>query len=343
MKPVFPLLLSIPIFLAAGFPPTNSSAAGDSSGKVYWCPNQPSHQRYSVKPSPDCSPIYEQQEKADSESTKGEESAQGPIKLESVETEIAKFLAHYNRFLECCANNLEAMTELTDLEDQATRLINAMQDTGFAQNLRYQRGTTVNQIMTPIVQARSNLRKLKRAQEQVRESMNKRESLGFEEAGREALKIQETEEAISKDFKATKTTPGAKTGVDIGVTPATGASIGKTPAAGTRIGGGGTVGTEIGTTTETGAEIGATGLVGTEIGGTGRAGTAIGESEFNSEASRVDSSLEPSSVGSSLGDSSVGSSFGSSTVGSSLQNSTVGSSLGGSNIGSSLQNRSTAP
>lgn len=336
------MILSI---LATGVLSSPARAAGNSSSTVYWCPDKPPNQQYSAKPAPGCSPIYEKPEQPDTQVADQESPAKSrePIKLEGVEAEISGFFVQYNQFLECCASDVAAADQLTDLEDLATRLINAIEDTGFTQNLRYQRGTTANQILTPIVQARTNLRKLKMEQEQIQASMNKRQSLGFEEAGRESLAVQEAEESISKDFKATKAPSSAKTGVNIGATPATGAEIGRTPAAGTRIGGGGTVGGNIGTTTETGAEIGATGSVGTDIGATGRAGTSIGESNFNSESSRVGSSLQPSSVGSSLNDSTVGSSLGSSSVGSSLQNSTLGSTLGGSTTGSSLQNRGTAP
>lgn len=341
-SPIATQLMMVAV-LAAGVLASSASDAGDGFGTVYWCPNKPPNQQYSAKPAPGCSPIYEKQEQPNTQPADLEGPAREPIKLEGIEAEISLFFSQYNKFLECCASDVGTAAELTDLEEQATRLIDAVQDTGFAQNLRYQRGTTVNQIMTPIVQARTNLRKLKMEQEQMRASMNKRHSLGFEEAGRETLAIQETEESISKDFKATKAPSSAKTGVNIGATPAAGAEIGKTPAAGTRIGGGGTVGVNIGTTTETGAEIGATGSVGTDIGATGRAGTSIGESNFNSGSSRVGSSLQPSSVGSSLNDSTVGSSLGSSSVGSSLQDSTLGSTLGGSTTGSSLQNRGTAP
>lgn len=339
------LIIVVVVVLATGMLSFPAHSASNSSITVYWCPDRPPNQQYSAKPAPGCSPIYEKQEQPDAQAA-GEESpakSREPIKLEGVEAEISVFLVQYNKFLECCASDVAAADQLTDLEDEATRLINAMQDTGFASNLRYQRGTTVNQLMTPIVQARTNLRKIKLEHEQIRASMNRRQSLGFEEAGRETLAIEGAEESISKDFKTMKTPSSAKTGVNIGATPATGAEIGRTPAAGTGIGGGGTVGRNIGTTTETGPEIGATGSVGTDIGATGRAGTSIGESNFNSGSSRVGSSLQPSSVGSSLSDSTVGSSLGSSTTGSSLQDSTLGSTLGGSTTGSSLQNRGTAP
>lgn len=326
--------------LGTGIFPVTASADGNDLGTVYWCPSRPPDQQYSATPAQGCAPLVEKQEKPEGQD--GDVKQREAIQLDGVQSEVSQFLRAYNQFVECCASRLETEEQLNELEERAVHLVNAMQETGFVQRYMYQRGMTVSQLITPVVQARNNLKKLRIQHEQMRDAQGRRDTLNYEQAGRETLAIQEMEETIQRDIRGTKTPSGPKTGTDIGMTPGTGAEIGKTPAAGPRIGGGGTTGRDIGAAGKTGAEIGATGSVGFGVGGTGRAGAAIGESEFNRESSSVGSSLQQSTVGSSLSDSTVGSSLGSSTVGSSLQDSTLGSTLGSSTTGSSLQNRGTA-
>lgn len=327
--------------LAVGALPLTASAAGDGLGTVYWCPSRAPDRQYSATPAPDCSPMVVKQERPEGQdsATKQREA----IKLESIQGEVSRFLREYNQFIECCATRTDLDDQLSELEEQAAHLLNAMQETGFVQRYMYQRGMTVVQLATPVVQASNNLKKIRTQHDQIRAADERRNREDYELTGRDTQAIQNIENAITKDNRGRKVPGGAKTGTEIGVTPAAGSEIGKVPAEGSGIGGGGTTGTDIGKAAKTGAEIGSTGSVGFEIGGTGRAGPEIGESGFNSGSSRVGSSLQQSTVGSSLNDSTVGSSLGPSTTGSSQKDSTLGSTLGGSTTGSSLQNRGTAP
>jgi len=198
----------------------------------------------------------------------------------------------------------------------------------------------LREMIPPVAKARADLKTLRAQLEKINDISNQRDSLSFEEQGRQARHIREIEESIEKDIRAPKLPESAKTGADIGVAPAAGPSIGRSPKTGSDIGKEGLTGQEIGASSRSSLDIGGSGPTGFNIGATGRAGPWIGESTLNNDtSSTVNSSLQRSTVGSSISDSSVGSSLGSSTVGSNLQDTSVGSSFGGSSVGSSLQNR----
>ncbi|HJR76960.1 MAG TPA: hypothetical protein VJ805_08295 [Nitrospiraceae bacterium] len=297
------------------------------------------------RPHVDCTPFIEK--KGADEGSRAEEKkpVRPPrdLRIEDLPADVSKFLQEYRQFLDCCKSDPAELERVEELGDEVGDLLRLAQTELFSEQMKL-RGMTLKEMIAPVASARRELALLRKQLEQLGALMEKRDASGYEEAGQETLLIQETEEAIQKQAGPHSLPSGAKTGVEIGITPSAGKTIGKTPTSGTAIGAEGLAGPKIGVNPKTGREIGVSGPTGFEIGATGRAGPDIGESTFNSGmSSSVGSSLSPSTIGSSLQDSTVGSSIGTSTTGSSLSDSTIGSSLGGSSVGSSLQNRSTGP
>jgi hypothetical protein len=297
------------------------------------------------RPDVDCTPFIEKKGTDEGSSAEAQKSVRPPrdLRIENLPAEVSKFLQEYRQFWDCCKSDPAELERVEQLGDEVGDLLRLAQADLFSEQMKL-RGMTLKEMIAPVAGARRELALLRKELEQLGALMEKRDASGYEEAGQETISIQETEEALQKQPGPHGLPSGAKTGVEIGITPSAGKTIGKTPTNGTAIGAEGLAGPKIGVNPKTGREIGATGPTGFEIGATGRAGPDIGESTFNSGmSSSVGSTLSPSTIGSSLQDSTVGSSIGSSTTGSSLSDSTIGSSLGGSSVGSSLQNRSTGP
>lgn len=297
-----------------------------------FCGDRPPDQQLGAAPgrgaaSPGCTPLVEKKTGKEETSIK----AAGPrrkMNVDDLQSEVARFLKEYRRFLECCRTDLSELETVEELGDQVTELLRVAQTGLFSEQLKV-RGFTFRELLPPVAKARADLHALRARLEQLEEARNRLPSLDYEAAGKEAQVIQELEESIRNEFQTPRLSGGPKTGTAIGVSPSAGPAIGRTPKAGPAIGSEGLAGSSVGVTPKTGRDIGVTGPTGFEIGGTGKAGPSIGESTLNTEESAVGSSLAPSSVGSTLPDSTVGSSLGRSSIGSTLPDSTVGSSLGG--------------
>jgi hypothetical protein len=297
------------------------------------------------RPHADCAPFIDKK-RTDDGAPAEERTTVRPareLKIENLQADVSRFLQEYRQFLDCCKSDPAELERVEELGDEVADLLSLAQSGLFSEQMKL-RGITLREMIAPVASARRDLGFLRKELEQLGALMEKRDASGYEEAGRESMLIQETEEAIQKEAPPHNLPSGPKTGLEIGATPSAGKTIGKTPTTGTAIGAEGLAGPRIGVNPKTGREIGVTGPTGFEIGATGRAGPDIGESTFNSGASSsVGSSLAPSAIGSTLQDSTVESTLGTSTTGSSLPDSTIGSTLGGSSVGSSLQNRSTGP
>ena len=297
------------------------------------------------RPHADCTPFIEKKP-TDGEAPAHEQKAVRPardLKIENLPADVSNFLEEYRQFLDCCKSDPAELERVEELGDEVGDLLRLAQKDLFSEQMKL-RGMTLKEMIAPVASARRELSLLRKQLEQLGTLMEKRDASGYEEAGRETILIQETEEALQRNVSPHHLPSGAKTGLEIGATPSAGKAIGKTPTSGTAIGTEGVTGPKIGVNPKTGREIGATGPTGFEIGATGRAGPDIGESNLNSgTSSSVGSTLPQSTIGSTLQDSTTGSNIGSSTTGSSLSDSTIGSTLGGSSVGSSLQNRTTGP
>ena len=297
------------------------------------------------RPHADCTPLIETKT-PDAQTPPEERKPVRPprdLKVENLEGEVSRFLQEYQQFLDCCKTDPAELERVEELGDEVGDLLRLAQTELFSEQIKL-RGMTLKKMISPVASARRELGLLRKRLEQLGSLMQKRDAAEYEEAGRETLAIEETEEEIQKELSPHHLPSGAKTGLEIGATPSAGKAIGKTPTTGTAIGTEGLTGPKIGVNPKTGREIGVTGPTGFEIGATGRAGPDIGESGLNNAtSSSAGSTLPQSTIGSTLQDSTIGSDIGTSATGSSLRDSSVGSTLGGSSIGSSLQNRGTGP
>ena len=323
-----------------------TAITASAASPLFWCPDHKADQQYSATQGPGCVPLVEKKETGAAEQEveiPTGDKAPRDFKIENLQSDVSTFLNKYRRFLDCCKTDPDELQQIQELGDDVGEFLTSTQANLSNYSLA-SRGIMLREMIAPVAKARADLRTLRARLEQIGHASNQRGQVGIDGAGRETRSMQEMEESIDKDIRATKLPSSAKTGVDIGVAPAAGPNIGKTPKTGSSIGSGGQTGQDIGVSPKSSKDIGASGPTGFDIGATGRAGASIGESTLNSDtSSTVNSSLQRSTVGSNISDSSVGSSLGSSTVGSSLQDTSVGSSLGGSSVGSSLQDRATGP
>jgi hypothetical protein len=323
-----------------------TAAPASAASPLFWCPDQKADQQYSATKGPGCVPLVEKKDtRAAEQEAEAPASDQPPrdFKIENLQSDVSAFLREYRQFLQCCKSDPNELLRVQSMGEEVSQLLESAQNQ-LSNYSMVSRGIMLREMIPPVAKARADLQTLRARLEQIGNISNQRDQAGFEEAGRETRNIQNIEDSIDKDIRASKLSSSPKTGADIGVAPAAGRSIGKTPKTGTTIGAEGLTGQDVGMSPKNGSDIGRSGPTGFAIGATGRAGSSIGESTLNNNASSsVDSSIQRSTVGSSISDSSVGSSMGASSVGSSLQDSSVGSSFGGSSVGSSLQDRTTGP
>ena len=281
--------------------------------------------------------LAEKNEHQTDEST--DDNSQRDFKIDNLRSEVASFLDKYRRFLDCCKTDLNELRDIEALGDEVNRLLTSTQANLSNYSLA-SRGIMLREMIPRLAKARGDLKILRARLETINDLSNRRDTLDFEEAGRESQRIQDLQESIERDIHAPKLPGSAKTGADIGVAPAAGPSIGRSPKTGADIGREGLTGQDIGASPKSSRDIGGSGPTGFEIGATGRAGPGIGESSLNQDtSSSVNSTLQQSTVGSTISDSTVGSSINSSNIGSSMQDTSGGSSFSGSSVDSSLQNR----
>src|SRR5438105_4935862 len=74
---------------------------------------------------------------------------------------------------------------------------------------------TISEIVGAVARARDDLRKLKVRLEQLGESMDKVDTLGYEAAGKERIRIEQEKESIAKEFRAKRPPESARTGMEI--------------------------------------------------------------------------------------------------------------------------------
>jgi len=327
------------IGLLAGAAVTSCMMASTAfaASPLYYCPDRKADQQYSATKGPGCVPLVEKEERSTNEHNG--DKPQRDFKIDNLQSEVTSFLTKYRRFLDCCKTDLNELREIDELGDEVNQLLTSTQANLSNYSLA-SRGIMLREIIPRVAKARCDLKILRARLEMMNDMSNRRDTLSFEEAGRGSQRIRDLEESIERDIRAPKLPGSAKTGADIGVTPAVGPSIGRSPKTGADIGREGLTGQDIGASPKSSRDIGGSGPTGFEIGAAGRAGPMIGESSLNQEtSSSVNSTLQRSTVDSSISDSTVGSSINSSNVNSSMQDTSVGSSFGGSSVGSSLQTR----
>lgn len=282
-------------FLLIALIPINQIQAADTTSlsTLYWCAQRTGNE-LQLKPGRDCEPLIETKKEA--AEGDGAEKTNPPVKVANLEYAVGSFLKEYREFLNCCANDVSNLDDISTLEDQASVLIGqAVTSLTPAAFLAVR-----NQgLVVPVVQARNKLRILKTRLEQLNALHRKMNSSDFEESAKQRRTLEETEQSITKEFRPSKEPARALTGTDIGRTGSTGANIGQSAPTGDQIGNSSRTGSHIGTTPPTLGEIVETpfpeqtgtslsttqpvirGTVGPEIGTTPPTGSSVGDSTFN--------------------------------------------------------------
>ncbi len=229
--------------------PSDTAAQSNKPGAVYYCPDKTPDQRLSASQAPGCVPLVDKAEEAAKAKKREAAREKGldvpeppPIPIENLDREISTFLGDYRKFLGCCVNAPDSLDSVEELEDRAATLLNNIQNKGLANMQTNQRGMTLSQLIPPVAQAKLDLGTLRKKLQSLEQAKEKLEDLDFETAGRERRRIQQEEEALTKDFRPTLPPDSARTGTGIGDTtvpnkfgetfsdttlrPATGADIG---------------------------------------------------------------------------------------------------------------------
>ncbi len=209
-------LFAVGILIGPGSP-----GPAEAADPLYWCPDKTSDQQYSFNPAPGCVPFTTKEEEKKKAERRERENKEGlTISLENFQSQASKFLNRYRQFLDCCAADLGSLNEVQDLEDQASDLLTAFQETdlltrGSAISPTTQRQFTISEIIRPIAKARQDLRYLRTRLEQIKVSQDQLDSQDYETAARERRRIQDEEEAIRQNFKPTRPPEAPRTGMEV--------------------------------------------------------------------------------------------------------------------------------
>src|SRR5207249_83003 len=220
---------------------------------IYWCPNRTTDQQIVTVPTPGCTPLVDEKEGDKKEQVgKKEKKAKDTIKIVEIQNEASKFAQRYRKFLDCCANNVESLEDIDELQEEASHILKSVQQKGIYNSAGASTGTggvpgpgdgsvagsgglggipgvpgtqpklgtfarqwTLSEIVGTVARARDDLRKLKGRLEQLGESMDKVDTLDYEAAGRERIRIEQEKESIAKEFRAKKPPESARTGMEI--------------------------------------------------------------------------------------------------------------------------------
>jgi len=220
------------------FDPTNPL---NPPAPVYWCPDRTADRQITVTSEPGCTPLVDKEEEGQKVSG-NEEKPKDPIKIVNIQNEASKFVHRYRQFLDCCANKVESIEDVEDLHEQASHILKSVQQKGIYNSTgfgigdnslgagneglgggpgkspklgTFARQYTLSEIVGTVARARDDLRKLKIRLEQVAESKLKVETLDYEAGGRERRRIEDEEDAISKEFRAKRPPASARTGMEI--------------------------------------------------------------------------------------------------------------------------------
>jgi hypothetical protein len=257
------------VTLAAGLALSAVPTSAWSAPVVYWCPDRPAEQLYSVAPEPGCAPLVEEKEWESS-------TSRPPLKSEIILSDVSRFLERYRWFLGCCANDVNSIEAVENLEKDASSLLGTIPPDLFVSLMRM-RGLTLTVIMTPVARARDDLRRIAQRLKELRSAEERLATLDFFTAWNERRRLQGELESLVAGIRPPRLPAGPPTGMEIGTTTPHGLEIGVVPPTGPEIGTVPSTGPEIGVTPPTGKEIGQTPPTGFEIGTTGRVGLDIGD------------------------------------------------------------------
>lgn len=245
--PAFPCILLILVSpLASPAKEFNPDNPLNPPAPVYWCPNRTADQQIATSPQPGCVPLAEEEEKQ--KAGKKEKEPQDLIKIHEIQNEASKFAHQYRQFLDCCTDDVDSIEKIDDLLNEANHILKSVQQKGIFNSAGFGIGAggsggpgdgtgsgglgggpgaspklgtfarqwTLSEIVGTVARARDDLKKLKSRMEELAEAKANVDALDYETAARERRRIQEEEEALTREFRAKMPPASARTGMEIG-------------------------------------------------------------------------------------------------------------------------------
>jgi len=208
---------------------------------VYWCPSKTSDQQISTKKGSGCQPLYDNEAESSFQQKAREQGfdlpEREPIKIVELQSAASQFADRYRNFLSCCTTNESATPTIVELIDEANHILKAVQQKGIFNSSGFGVGSggsglgggpgqspklgtfarqfTLSEIVGTVARARNDLSSLSTRLEELNEAKQALQNADYETSGRERLRIQETEDAIRREFKSKKPAASAPTGMEI--------------------------------------------------------------------------------------------------------------------------------
>lgn len=204
------VLLGLAPGLAGAEPPQKSASRGTP---LYWCPNRPADQQISASAGNGCAPLA--QPSAKSDDSRHTTPARPPIKMEQLQQEASHFLQRYNRFLECCADDVAELDQVRELEGEASHILASIQSSGIYNAGTVVRQYTLGEMVRQVAQSRQELSLLEARLDRIGKGFDKLDGRTDEESARAARELEADRAAIAKDFTPRRATPLPKAGVNI--------------------------------------------------------------------------------------------------------------------------------
>ena len=231
------LLLISPLTSDAGAKEFNPDNPLNPPAPVYWCPNRTADQQIATTPEPGCVPLVEKEEAKPKPGAPEKNTSRDPIKIHDLQNEASRFAQRYRRFLDCCANDVDSLDDITALQQDAKHILQSVQQKGIFNSTGFGIGAgsdglgggpgqspklgtfarqwTLSEIVGTVARARDDLQRLKARLQQLAEAKDKVDMLDYESAARERRRIRQEEEAIATEFRAKRPPESARTGMEI--------------------------------------------------------------------------------------------------------------------------------
>src|SRR5262249_11655897 len=171
-----------------------------AASTIYYCPDRKGDQQYSATMEPGCVPLVEKKAHPSDDTTV---SNQRNSQIDNLQKEVTDFLDKYRQFLECCKTDLNELREVEQLGDEVNQLLASTQ-ANLSNHSLASRGIMLREMIPRVAKARGDLKILRARLEKINDLSNRRETLSFEEAGRESQRIRDLEESIERDITAPK-------------------------------------------------------------------------------------------------------------------------------------------
>lgn len=213
-------------------------------GKIYWCPDRTPDKQISATPDGDCAALYdaERDRKKPKRYGRQEEEApqpppKEPLKILEIQNEASKFTKEYRTFLDCCMSDIDSLEKIDELLEHANHILMSVQQKGVYNSAGFGVGSgpdglgggagqapklgtfarqwTLSEIVGTVARARDDLHRIEAKLGDIIDRMDKLDTLGYEERGIEARRIEDERDGLQKQFHSRKPPSSAPTGMDI--------------------------------------------------------------------------------------------------------------------------------